>query len=149
MDGLQACGFKLIYDPEFLAQRRPRRTLGAFARMLMTYGRGRAEQFRQHPTPGSAPNFVPPLFCVYLLLMPLALVWPWWLWPLAAYGLALVLQTLALLPQGGGLALPALPLVVLTHILYGLGFWKGLFTRLGRRGSRAGVPVELETIVVP
>ena len=28
----------------------------------MTYGRGRAEQFRLHPTPGSALNFVPPLF---------------------------------------------------------------------------------------
>jgi len=35
----------------------------------MTYGRGRAEQFRLHPTPGSAMNFVPPLFVLYLVLL--------------------------------------------------------------------------------
>jgi glycosyltransferase involved in cell wall biosynthesis len=146
MDGLQARGRTLIYDPEFSALRRPRSTLGAFARMLMTYGRGRAEQFRQHPTPGSALNFVPPLFCVYLLLLPLVLVWPWMILPLAAYTLGVVLQTLALLSRGGWLALPALPLIVLTHVLYGLGFWKGLFTSLSRRGAGGEVPVSLETL---
>ncbi|MEY2428191.1 MAG: hypothetical protein QOJ40_1076, partial [Verrucomicrobiota bacterium] len=49
MDELQKRGGKLIYDPELVVHRRPRATLRAFARMLMTYGRGRAEQFRLHP----------------------------------------------------------------------------------------------------
>lgn len=146
MDALQSRGRKLIYDPGFLALRRPRRTLGAFARMLMTYGRGRAEQFRQHPSLGSAPNFVPPLFCVYVLLLPVAAVWPWMLWPLVAYGVAVCLQTLVLIPRGGVLALAASPLIVLTHVLYGLGFWRGLFTSLGRSGRRSDVEVSLETI---
>jgi len=69
MDELQKNGGKLIYDPELIVHRRPRHTLKAFCKMLMTYGRGRAEQFRLHPTPGSALNFVPPLFCVYLALL--------------------------------------------------------------------------------
>src|SRR5262249_22483214 len=52
MDELQQRGGKLIYDPELIVHRRPRSNLKAFARMLRTYGRGRAEQFRRHPTLG-------------------------------------------------------------------------------------------------
>ena len=66
MDDLQKRGGMLIYDPQFVVHRRPRPTLQAFCKMLVTYGRGRAEQFRLHPTPGSTLNFVPPLFCLYL-----------------------------------------------------------------------------------
>src|SRR5204863_9086759 len=68
MDKLQKRGGRLLYDPEFVVYRRPRASLKAFAKMLMTYGRGRAEQFRLHPTFGSALNFVPPLFCLYLAI---------------------------------------------------------------------------------
>lgn len=145
MDGLLQRGHKLIYDPEFSALRRPRRTLGAFAKMLMTYGRGRAEQFRLHPTPGSALNFVPPLFCVYVLCLPLALLWPWVAWPLTAYALAILAQVLMLIPQRGLLAVAALPLIVLTHLLYGMGFWKGLFTSLRKPGESSEAEVSLET----
>lgn len=113
--------------------------------MLMTYGRGRAEQFRLHPTPGSVLNFIPPLFCVYLLTLPGAVLWPWILSPLVAYGLVVTLQSLALLPRGGWLALPSLPLIVATHVFYGFGFWKGLFTRLKRREDRGDLQVSLET----
>jgi cellulose synthase/poly-beta-1,6-N-acetylglucosamine synthase-like glycosyltransferase len=146
MDGLQAKGLKLIYDPEFVGLRRPRRTLRAFARMLRTYGRGRAEQFRLHPTPGSALNFVPPLFCVYLLTLPVAFVWSWILWPLALYALAVVAQVVALVPRGGALAFATLPLIVLTHIMYGIGFWKGMFTVVSHRGSRPPIDVQLTKI---
>src|SRR5882724_3083942 len=67
MDEIQKRGGKLIYDPALIVHRRPRNNLKSFAKMLLNYGRGRAEQFRLNPTLGSAPNFVPPLFCVYLL----------------------------------------------------------------------------------
>ncbi len=145
MDELQKRGGKLIYDPALLVHRRPRRTLKSFCRMLMTYGRGRAEQFRAHPTFGSALNFAPPLFCVYLLgvsfLPRIGFV------PLALYALALLVQTIALVPPGGVLpALSALPFMVLTHILYGFGFWRGLFTKLKPPGERANAPVTLETV---
>ena len=145
MDGLQAGGWKLVYEPDFLAHRRPRKTLGSFARMLMTYGRGRAEQFRQHPTLGSALNFVPPVFCIYFLCLPLALVWPWLLLPVLIYAVAVGLQVLTLLFHSGLPALLTTPLIVMTHILYGLGFWKGLFTRLGRAKGGQPMEVTLET----
>src|SRR5439155_1553619 len=71
MDELQKRGAQLLYDPELVVYRRPRPTLKAFCKMLLNYGRGRAKQFRLHPTFGSTLNFAPPLFCLYLLLWPL------------------------------------------------------------------------------
>lgn len=154
MDELQKRGGKLIYDPELIVHRRPRPTLKAFCKMLLTYGRGRAEQFRETPTFGSALNFVPPLFCVYLISLPLFLglssskmVTGLFGLPLLAYDVALVLQTLALMLRGGILnSLFALPLIVLAHVLYGLGFWRGLFTRLKQTGTRSDVTVQLDAV---
>jgi hypothetical protein len=119
--------------------------------MLLTYGRGRAEQFRLHPTPGSALNFVPPLFCLYLLALPLLLaltpLGKLCLVPLAFYGLAVLAQGIVLATGGRVLqSIAAIPLVVLTHILYGLGFWRGLFTSLKSPAQRPPVQVVLETI---
>ncbi len=128
MDALQQRGGKLIYDPELLVHRRPRPTLEAFMKMLRNYGRGRAEQFRLHPTPGSAMNFVPPLFLLYLLVTPLlpnAM-----LWPLPVYFLAVLAQALFILPLRKWFWLPRLmALILISHVFYGLGFWQGLATR--------------------
>jgi hypothetical protein len=157
MDDIQKAGDKLLYDPELIVHRRPRRTLKAFAKMLMTYGRGRAEQFRVNPTPGSALNFVPPLILVYLLTLPF--VWTIsfpadWRWvttvchlPVVCYGAAALLQIIVLIPRGGILpSLCALPLMVMSHLLYGFGFWRGLFTTLKPPGQQPDTPVTLETI---
>jgi cellulose synthase/poly-beta-1,6-N-acetylglucosamine synthase-like glycosyltransferase len=151
MDELQKRSGRLIYDPQLVVHRRPRSSLKAFARMLMTYGRGRAEQFRLHPTPGSALNFVPPIFCLYLLALPFLLaltpIGKECLVPLAFYVLAVLVQAMVLATGGRVLqSFAAMPLIVLTHILYGLGFWRGLFTTLKPRGQKPPPPVVLETV---
>jgi succinoglycan biosynthesis protein ExoA len=156
MDELQNRGGKLIYDPRFLVHRRPRRTLKSFVKMLMTYGRGRAEQFRLHPTLGSALNFAPPLLCVYLLLLIAAQFFPadsmvakyraWLALPLAFYALAVVLQTVVFIPKHGFVrSCLALPLVAVNHTIYGIGFWRGMFTTL-KKENRPDVVVKLETV---
>jgi hypothetical protein len=104
-----------------------------------------------HPTPGSALNFVPPLFCLYLLGLPLVLALSPFgkvcLVPLAFYGFAVLVQGTVLATGGRVLqSVAAIPLVVLTHILYGLGFWRGLFTPLKSPGQRPPVQVVLETV---
>ena len=134
MDGVQKRGGKLLYDPELIVYRRPRHSLGAFFRMLLFYGGGRAHQFRLHPTLGSAPNFIPPLFCFYLIALPVVALIPFFsrwlhliLLPLAIYGVALLVQGIALARRSRlGLVVCALPLVALTNIVYGIGFWRGL-----------------------
>lgn len=157
MDDIQKAGGKLLYDPELIVHRRPRRTLKSFARMLMTYGRGRAEQFRVNPTFGSVLNFVPPLFVVYLVLVAVAWAVPFppgliWLrgvyhLPLAFYVAAVLVQTMVLLPRGGIVrSLCVAPLVVMSHLLYGLGVWRGLFTELKPPDQRSDTPVTLDRI---
>ncbi|HWW02130.1 MAG TPA: glycosyltransferase [Candidatus Acidoferrum sp.] len=169
MDELQKRGGKLVYDPAFVVHRRPRPNLAAFARMLMTYGRGRAEQFRLHPTPGSALNFVPPLFLVYLVSL---VAVPWvgtiLLVPLGVYGLAVLTQAAVLRVSSPKSQVPGshstvqspptstgqqvfrrvavIPLICLTHVLYGAGFWRGLFTRLGTGAQPPPPAVVLETV---
>ena len=151
MDGLQQRGAKLFYDPQFIAHRRPRRTLKAFCRMLFNYGRGRAEQFRLHPTPGSALNFVPPLFCAYLVLAPVLAIpiGPVGFAPLGAYGFVVLLQTLASMMTRGFLrSVLAMPLLVASHIFYGLGFWRGLATRLKPPADKPATDVQLDSMPV-
>ena len=67
--------------------------------------------------------------------------------PLALYFVAILLQTIALVPLGGIVrSLLAMHLLVLSHIFYGIGFWRGLFTKLNRGGHPAAVEVVLEKI---
>ena len=123
----------------------------AFCKMLFTYGRGRAEQFRLHPTPGSALNFVPPLFCLYLVLAAafVGFVGPIVLAPLGAYLLIVLLQTVASIGSKGLLhGVLAMPLVIASHIFYGLGFWRGLFTKLKAHGEKPATDVQLDSMPV-
>ncbi|HEY1717173.1 MAG TPA: glycosyltransferase [Verrucomicrobiae bacterium] len=145
MDEIQKRGGRLLYDPELFVHRRPRGSIKSFTKMLLTYGRGRAEQFRVHPTFGSALNFVPPLFCVFLVALPfLGIIG---LAVLGIYVLAVLAQAAALMPRDGVLrSLAAAPFIALTHILYGLGFWRGLFTKLNHDRNKSSVEVVLETV---
>jgi succinoglycan biosynthesis protein ExoA len=172
MDELQKRDGKLIYDPDFLVYRRPRSTLKAFVKMLMTYGRGRAEQFRLHPTFGSVLNFVPPLFLLYLVMVIMvALAGRTWITemlvaPLGFYAVLALAEgiTLGFFHEVVGAAgdkntagsagftqrlvtgAATAPLIVLTHVLYGFGFWRGLFTRLDSARDKSSNPIKIERI---
>lgn len=144
MDQIKAGNGKLLHDPDLIVHRRPRADFKAFCKMLMTYGRGRAEQFRVNPTAGSILNFAPPLFILFLLLSPFL---PWWLnFPWAIYIPAVVAEAfwvtrkrLKWFPHVAGL-------IVLSHLLYGAGFWKGLFTKLRTEKTAQDAGVKLEVI---
>jgi peptidoglycan/LPS O-acetylase OafA/YrhL len=125
--------------------------------MLMTYGRGRAEQVRVNPTFGSALNFVPPTFCLYLLaciafmFFPLSRENNWWkivaALPLLVYILVVLAQAIVWMPGSGiGRSLAAVPLLAASPVVYGLGFWRGLFTRLNRGQTFAASEVVLQKI---
>jgi succinoglycan biosynthesis protein ExoA len=149
MDALQKRGARLLYDPEFVVHRRPRPSLKAFCKMLFTYGRGRAEQFRLHPTPGSALNFVPPLFCLYLVVAAVLAfrLGPVVFAPLALYLLVVLGQTIAsMASKGVGRALLAAPLLLASTLCYGLGFWRGLTTTVRPPDKNLPGEVKLETV---
>ncbi len=157
MDGVKQRGGKLLYDPEFIVHRRPRRDLRAYTRMLLFYGGGRAHQFRLHPTLDSLPNFIPPLFCLYLLALPFLLaafasvkaVVLLSLLPLALYLLVVLGQTMCVAARSNlALAVLALPLMILTNILYGLGFWRGLVIKIAPPPPAAEKDIRFETVPV-
>jgi cellulose synthase/poly-beta-1,6-N-acetylglucosamine synthase-like glycosyltransferase len=143
MDELQKRGGKLIYDPELVVYRRPRGTFPAFCKMLLNYGRGRAEQVRLHPTLGSAPNFVPPLFCLFLAALPFLPPIFWWV--MFIYGIAIFAQAMAILPLRKVHWTPLIMgLIFTTHVLYGLGFLRGCFTKPKPPPPAVSAEVKLE-----
>jgi cellulose synthase/poly-beta-1,6-N-acetylglucosamine synthase-like glycosyltransferase len=145
MDALQKDGGKLIYDPDLIVFRHPRGSFKAFGKMLLNYGRGRAEQFRVLPTIGSALNFAPPLFCVYLLALPVLPRFLWW--PLAAYLAAVLAQAILLLPARRLVWVPLISgLIFTSHVCYGLGFWRGCFTALRSPPAHVAADVKLERV---
>jgi hypothetical protein len=148
---------KLLYDPEMIVHRRPRSNFKSFAKMLFSYGGGRAQQFRLHPTAGSFINFVPPAFCLYLLLVailvPTRIVPAQWslpaLLPLALYLLAVVVQSVAVMTRTSFMSgLRALPLLALTNILYGAGVLRGFFSKIAHVKPGGATDIRLETVPV-
>lgn len=146
MDAVGKLG-RLLYDPEMIVHRRPRSTLKSFLKMLFSYGGGRAQQVRLHPGIGSAINFVPPLFVLYLLATPFLPLWC--LLPLALYLAAVLVQTAAVAARAGFLnGLRVLPLLAITNLLYGCGVWRGLFTKIARVKPGGATDIRLEMVAV-
>jgi glycosyltransferase involved in cell wall biosynthesis len=144
---------KLLYDPEMIVRRRPRSNFKSFARMLFSYGGGRAQQFRLHPTAGSFINFVPPAFCLYLLavliLVPARVLPVWTLLPLAFYLAAVLVQTFAVMARTSFMSgLRALPLLALTNIIYGAGVLRGMFSKIAHVKPGGATDIRLETVPV-
>src|SRR3569833_312347 len=146
---------KLLYDPEMIVHRRPRSNFKSFAKMLYSYGGGRAQQFRLHTTAGSFINFVPPAFCLYLVLLLISAfaVRPLYAAvfsiPLAMYLAAVLMQTFAVMARAGFMAgLCALPLLALTNILYGAGVMRGFFSKIAHVKPGGATDIRLETVSV-
>ena len=157
MNGVKRRGGKLLYDPDFFSRRRPRRTFKAYAKMLLFYGGGRAHQFRLYPTADTVVNFIPPLFCLYLLALPFLIgmffsskivILPCLL-PLILYLLVLLGQTMEVAVRSNpGCALLSMPLMFLTNILYGLGFWRGLIIKIPPPPAAAEKDIRFETVPI-
>ena len=126
-------GYRLIYDPKMLVWHHRRRTLRAFIKQLLAYGRGRASVFLKHPE--SLPFTY---FCVAAFSLGTALSIPLYssvefLKPVIAYGwmayfLFLILSSFYVALQKRRLLFAAVlpPLAFIEHFTLGLGFIIGL-----------------------
>ncbi len=126
-------GVAMIYDPELVAYHQRRPTLGGFARQMYKYGRGRGQLSVLDPRTIRPAYLAPTLLLAHLLSLP-ALIWwlgPIPLVPLAVYaaavgaGAAWIAKTLR---RPGDVFLAGFLIVVL-HVMYGLGVVRGLFER--------------------
>lgn len=125
LDRITAAGHKLVHVPEMAVERSQRATVGAFMRQMFSYGRGRAQQtliagFK------SVVSFVPLFFVLYLLTLPLAVFWPFWLFPLVIYFLlASIFSLLTVLATGQLHAANLIFLYPLLHCCNGIGLIYG------------------------
>ena len=100
----------------------------------------RTAKHRSHGLDGGAHNVVVGVLLGQAPARPLLLA------PLAAYVVAVVAQTLASSSHCLFNAARVAPLIFTSHVFYGLGFWKGLFTRPQPK-SPEQVGVTLQTIL--
>lgn len=125
MDRIAASGRILMHDPELAVERSQRRTVGAFARQLFGYGRGRAEQTIISGKIKVA-AFVPPLFVLYLAALPMSRDSRFWA-PLALYTLLAVIfagrEGVRKRMFRAAMLLPAL--FFLFHCAFGVGMIRG------------------------
>ena len=141
LDRLRRSGGVLLHDPGLAVWRSQRSTVTAFAKQLFRYGRGRAEQTRIAGYPGLMP-FVPLLFVIYLLTLPVA-AHLFWFAPLALYLLADVICSLrATLRYRTPAFLLLLPfLFPLLHISNGLGLLLGFLLPLKKQTCYTSVSI--------
>ncbi len=127
MERVVSAGYTLIHEPLMAIHRSQRPTLKAFIRQMFTYGRGRGEQTLLTSS-WSVTSFIPLLFVIYLLLLPLALwVSGLLLLPLLCYLAGSLVATLSALLGGGGFSsLLLLVLFPVMHISNGTGLLWGL-----------------------
>ena len=123
---LRRMGWKLLHDPELAVYRSQRPTFPAFVRQLFGYGRGRAQQILLGGGSGIA-SFVPVLFLLYLLSLPLVHR-PVYYLPLLCYLIVVLFGTFRAAVTSGKTG-PAflLPLLFpVLHLSYGAGLLYGL-----------------------
>jgi succinoglycan biosynthesis protein ExoA len=126
----------LIHDPALAIRRSQRPTLKAFCRQLFSYGRGRGEQTVISGVVKPI-TFIPSLFLLYLLLVPLVQK-PVYYLPLLCYLVIVGSVSAQEAARCGRFRSAALLPVVflLFHICYGMGMLRGLVApRFKKQGS--------------
>ena len=134
MERVRRGGGVLIHDPALAMQRSQRPTLRAFCRQLFSYGRGRGEQTVISGIVKPI-TFVPTLFVLYLLLLPLARK-PVYYLPLLCY-LVMIgsISACKAVTDARPRAALLLPVVFpLFHVCYGLGLVRGIVSPRFRTG---------------
>lgn len=143
LDRIRERKMVLVHDPGLVVYRSQRKTIPAFVRQMLTYGRGRGEQTRLTGRV-QIPLLLPPLFICYLLSLPL-ISGRVTLLPLFVY-LLLLLGTAAGISVREGVLIGTrvLGVILLTHLLYGSGVVIGLLApRYCRKVSDGGVEIRI------
>ena len=154
IDKILSLGYKLMYDPQIIVKRPPRKNLRLYIKMLLNYGRGRLEQLYRDFNKKNLIFTLPAFFSLYIILLPIVFIIfkiskinyiAFYFIPLIIYLIITLLAGIitALKEKGfiskikGFFVFPYM--FFITHFFYGLGFFYGIiriakgFTHAGRR----------------
>jgi succinoglycan biosynthesis protein ExoA len=146
LERIRRDGGRLIHDPDLAVSRSQRPTFRAFCRQLYGYGRGRGEQTVLSGIIKPI-TFIPSIFLLYILLLPLAHKAVYYL-PLLCY---LILSLIISVFEGirGGRLRSALSLPVVFpffHLCYGLGMIRGLCSCKWKRAPQGDSDVAIRRV---
>lgn len=141
LDRISAAGFKMVHLPAMGVLRSQRSTLAAFVRQMFAYGRGRAQQTLL-AGPRSAASFMPLVFVLYLLLLPLLPAIMIFKLPLIAYaGLAIISAVAAMVSSGRLETALVLFVFPVMHCCNGIGLLYGFL------GGKPHVPPSADVVI--
>ncbi len=124
-------GFKVAYSPDIKVFQRRRDNFMDFAKQIFYYGSARPNKEKFSETLKMPSYLIPPLFLIYLVLIPLfLLISKWFIIPLIIYALLNIFFSAYEGIKNKDLsATTILPFIFLIiHLSYGAGFMKGLLT---------------------
>lgn len=141
MEKLKHSGFKMVYDPDAIVRRMPRRTLSSFIRQIFNYGRGRGEQTFFYPRSFNLFNFIPLFFLLYIIT---ALIFKGYsVIPLFIYFMILLIDAFIKTIRNRDIRYIFLPFTTfLLHITYGVGLIYGLFKAPFKRVKDSELRIE-------
>jgi hypothetical protein len=139
MRRLRRSGVVMRSEPDLVVYHERRDSGGSFAAQMYKYGRGRGQLMRRDPRSLRMTHVVPAAWCLYLLLLPLLALWNLlWFIPAIVYLLAVSVASLWIAHCTGRLrplrqmnrrfAL-SVGLMLVVHVSYGLGIYRGLLRR--------------------
>jgi glycosyltransferase involved in cell wall biosynthesis len=146
LERIRRDGGRLIHDPDLAVFRSQRPTSRAFCRQLYGYGRGRGEQTVLSGIVKPI-TFIPSLFLLYLILLPMAHKAVYYL-PLLCY-LILTLSITVFEGIRSGRLRSALLLPVVFfffHLCYGIGMIRGLCSRKWKQEPPGEVEVTIRRV---
>lgn len=146
LERIRRDGGRLIHDPDLAVFRSQRSTLRAFCLQLYGYGRGRGEQTVLSGTIKPI-TFIPSLFLLYLLLLPLTHKVVYYL-PLLCYLILTLFMTVFEGIKSGRLRYALLLPVIFPffHLCYGLGMIRGLCSCIWKQAAPGETEVTIRRV---
>ncbi|MCX7770584.1 MAG: glycosyltransferase [Proteobacteria bacterium] len=125
MEKLNHGGMKMVYDPDAVVIRMPRKTLKSFIKQIFNYGRGRGEQTFFYPKSFNILNFLPLLFLIYFMIA--IIKGGYLLIPIIVYFTILFIDAFIKAFKENDFRYICIPFTTfLLHVTYGIGLIYGL-----------------------
>lgn len=123
---MNRAGLRILLIPDLQTVYFVRNTFSALFRQYYQYGFYKPLVFRKVPGSARWRHWIPAFFTTYLLSLPVGLVWPAWLWPLALYAGLSIYFAFQKRPSLA-VALRAVAVFPTLHLAYGCGFLAGIW----------------------
>lgn len=123
---IRKMGMRILMVPEMQATYFVRDSYTQLFRQYFRYGLYKPAVLKKVRGAGRLRHYIPAFFTIYIVTLPLAFLFSWWLIPLLIYAL-LIIYISVKFDSSAKIKLLAIPVFTILHIAYGSGFILGIF----------------------